>query len=266
MIRDFVVLPLARIKCAPYNPNKMTERKFQQLVEEIASEGFREPLYVALMDGEMRRKYLEADEDDRDPWYLIIGGEHRYRAAERLELPALPCVVRTDLTDDEVKVRNVRANLIKGKLDPVKFVQLYEEVAEKHGEEFATVQMGFVDARELKGLIRAVRSDLPPEVRDKFDTLQDEIKTPDDLQRIVAELLAAHGDTVPLGYAVFSYGGQTHAWIEMTAALRKQLEEITTWCYTHQRPAGDVLSALFPAKLAQALDKLEKTPPAVSFD
>jgi hypothetical protein len=122
--------------------------------------------------------------------------------------------------------------MLKGKLDPVRFTQLFDEMADKYGHELTKQMMGFVDEKAFEDLYISVRKELPKELQKQLDAAKDEIKNVDDLATILNELFSKYGDTLKHNFMVFTYGGKTHLWVLMTAKLRDKLlyevvEEIT---------------------------------------
>ena len=252
------VLPADRLIPTPWNPNAMGERHFQRLVQSIQEDGFVEPILVVKMTEELRRKYVEADKDDGGDWWLIVGGHHRWQAARVLDMPNVPAVVAADDWDeDKVKLTNAKMNMLRGKMDPVKFVALYEEMAAKHGEELVKQGMALLDEKELKNLIRAVRGNLPAQMQDKLDARADDVETPDDLARILNELFTKYGDTLKHGYMVFTYGGKTHCWVEMSPRVKTVMAKLQELSGEHELS----LAALLESVLTNAEKTVEKALP-----
>ena len=74
-------IPIDKIIPNDWNTNKMSDKEFNRLVKEIEEVGFIDyPQVVPI-------------EDEK---YVLIGGEHRHRAARVCGYTELPCVVLSD--------------------------------------------------------------------------------------------------------------------------------------------------------------------------
>lgn len=47
----------------------------------------------------------------------------------------IPAYVMDDFDEDAAKYQTVRMNLLKGKIDPVKFTKLFDQMADKYGKD-----------------------------------------------------------------------------------------------------------------------------------
>ena len=103
-VHPTTLLKAFELNPVPYNPNKMTQGKFEALKESIRAVGFVEPIVVQA-DG-----------------LNIIGGHHRLKALKEIviedgtALPEIPCIV-IDVTDIEAKKLNLKLNHLKGEPD-----------------------------------------------------------------------------------------------------------------------------------------------------
>jgi hypothetical protein len=237
-----------RLVPAPWNPNKQSERVFNNLVRNIQETGFKEAVEVVPLDdahAEMREKYLTKEQaESGDLYYLIVGGHHRWEAAKVLDMEVIPVVRKPEFDEDTVKFQNVRMNMLRGKIDAQKFTDLYDEMADKYGEELAKEQMALVDEKEFKNLYKNIRDELPEEMQKKLDEAANEIQNVDDLSRLLNELFSKHGDTLEHSYMVFDFGGKTHLWVQMDRETKKQVESIKSFCYDHKLDINLVMQAL----------------------
>jgi hypothetical protein len=246
-IRTDRLIPVA------WNPNKQNDKTFNNLVENIQLTGFDEAIEVVPLDEAheaMRQKYLTPDQAaSGELYYLIVGGHHRWEAAKVLDMEFVPVVIKHGYDEDMVKFQNVRKNMLRGKIDPVRFTQLYDEMSDKYGEELVKEQMALLDDRELKNLVIRIKDDLPPELRDKIDDARDDIKSVDDLSRILNELFSKYGDTLQHSYMVFDFGGKTHYWVQMEKPTKKGMDKLAAACYDN----GVNINAVFERVLAQGM-------------
>lgn len=194
------------------NPNMQTDLVFNSLIENIRTIGMSEPIMVApVLDGD---KIVDGE-------YKIVSGHHRYEACKILGYSEIPCIVQQNFDEDMSKFQLVRMNMLKGKLDPLKFTQLYNDMAEKYGEELTKTSMGLVDEKAFQKLYLQVREELPKEMKKKMDESKDEIKSVDDLSRTLNEMFSKYGDTLKNNFMIFKYGGKSHVWVNMDSDLKK---------------------------------------------
>lgn len=224
--KEQVKIRIEDIKLNAWNPNVQKDTTFNALVENIEEIGMVEPVMV-----------LDKDEDGK---YLMISGEHRYEACKILGYTEVPAYVMDSFDEDMAKFQTVRMNVLKGKLDPIKFTKLFDDMADKYGKELTKQMMALVDEKEFDNLYVNVRKELPKEMQDKLDSAKDEIKTVDDLSRILNEMFNKYGDTLKQNFMVFQYGGKTHVWVIMDKALKNKfvdgvLEELHAGGYDINR-------------------------------
>lgn len=209
---EVIEIPIEKIKPNKWNPNAMSTDVFNALVENIKAIGMVEPVLVV------------PDAED-EGMYVVISGEHRWDACKVLDFKTVPAIVRDSMDEDMQKFQTVRMNVLKGKMDPIKFTQLFDEMAEKYGEEMTKDLMSFVDERAFKDVYMAVKRELPKDMQDKLESSRKEIKTVDDLSRILNELFSKYGSTVDQNFMIFTYGGKVHLWVLLDAEFKELLVE-----------------------------------------
>ena len=205
--------------CMPnsWNPNVMDDDMFNMLCREISELGFIDPIQVVPLENGK---------------YLIIGGEHRWRAARAVGYDSIPAVVLTDAKwreQDLQKFVTLRLNVIRGKINPEKFAALYEELANHYSHEELQSLMGFTDEEAFNKLVGSVstalkESGLPAEITEKFDEAKQKIKTVDDLTMILNQIFAEYGDTLDRNFMWFSFGGKKHLYVICDKGLWQQVE------------------------------------------
>lgn len=221
-----------------WNPNVMDEATLNRLADEIRSIGFIDPIQVVPLE---------------DGKYMIIGGEHRWRVAKILGYKTIPCVVLSDekfKDTDLQKFITVRLNVLHGKIDPEKFVNLYNEMVDKYGDEALRELMAFTDENAWKKLVGGVRdalveSGLPEELIQRFDETTREIKTIDNLSSILNYLFSQYGDTLKNNFMVFTYGKKEHIYIACNKDVYDKIRGISLKVKENQVDINDVLSVLF---------------------
>lgn len=80
-----------------YNPNKQDEHEFELLCQSMREDGFTQPV-IATME------------------YMIIDGEHRWRAAQSLGMTEIP-VVRIAMNEIQARISTIRHNRARGTHD-----------------------------------------------------------------------------------------------------------------------------------------------------
>lgn len=129
-----------------YNPNLMDKSTFKFLVKEIRKRGMVQPILV-----------------NKD--YVIIDGEHRWRAAKEAGLKTIH-VVLIDMELTEAQVQTINMNLIKGEFDPGKFADLLTSLLSAHEKE-ALAKLINMPEKELDELMRLGELDFEIPFTDK---------------------------------------------------------------------------------------------------
>lgn len=211
--RIMVKLPIDSIELNEWNPNIQKDAVFNALVENIREIGMVEPIMVM--------------PPNEEGIHTIVSGEHRLEACKALGMNEIDAYVMDDFDEDMAKFQLVRMNVLKGSLDPVKFTKLFDDMADKYGKELTKQMMALVDEKAFDNLYVNIRKELPKELQDKLDEAKDELKSVDDLSRILNEMFSRYGDTLKNNYMVFQYGGKTHLWVMMDQKLKNKLIDET---------------------------------------
>ena len=201
--KEYRKIELSKLEPNYWNVNKMSAPEFERLVKEIGEVGFVSPVEVVPIDGPEEK-------------YQIIGGQHRYTACQALGYTAIDCIVVTDKKwqDEELrKLISVRLNVIHGRIDPEKFIILYEELEKKYGGDSLKDILGFTDNASWNKLTAGVKealadTGLPKSTIDRFDEDMKEIKTVDGLSTVLNKIFNEHGDTINYNFVSFSYGSK----------------------------------------------------------
>src|SRR5580704_3999453 len=117
------MVPVSKLTPTSSNPNQMDEKEFELLKETITENGFLDPLQVIPLESGQ---------------FAINGGEHRWKAAVDLGIKELPCeILYEDRWKDEElqEFQMVRFNVLHGKMNPEKFVNIYKKVVAKYGQD-----------------------------------------------------------------------------------------------------------------------------------
>lgn len=195
-------LPISELDENENNPNKMTKRGFNLLVDNIAQMGVTDPILVrALPTGR----------------YRIVGGHHRVEAAKVLGYTEVPCTIINDpdFDEDQEAFQLMRHNMIKGNLDQTAFVKMYEKVQSKYSDDVLAEAFGFENQSELEKMVKDTAKSLPPELRKHFKEAAKEVKTIKDLSALLNRLFNSYGDTLPYGFMFMDFGGKDSVWVRM---------------------------------------------------
>jgi len=211
--------PIDSLTPNDWNPNAMSDQEFSRLVQSIEDDGMVAPLQVVVMESGERR---------------IIGGEHRWQACKFLGYTHVGIVIptRSKWTDEDFqKFESVRLNVIHGAIDPGKFKTLYAELVERHGSEAMQELFGFTDEKAFRRLIDSVQkgmkaAGMPKRVTDAFKDAAPEVKTVEGLGQLLNTLFREYGDSVPLSFVFFDYGGKKHLRIDCSPKTWKLLSGI----------------------------------------
>lgn len=194
---EFKVLKISDLVEFEGNPNEMDEATFNRLAAELDNIGLIDPVIVVpLEDGRFR----------------IIGGHQRVAAAKALGWEEITAVVLTDerfKDEDLLKLICVRLNVLKGKINPEKFINLYNEMAEKYGEEALQQLFAVMDEEEWGRLTHSIKKTLqkagiPADLVNKLDEVR-ELKTVDDLSLVLNEIFTKYGYQLQSDFLVFNY-------------------------------------------------------------
>jgi len=223
-----IEIDVEKIEPNTWNPNKMSDDKFSELVKNIEEIDNVQRVLVVKNKGK----------------YRIVDGEHRYRALKVLGRRRIPCTVIELENEDREQFINMRMNIIKGKIDPVKFTVMFDKLSKKYGKEATKTMMSLVEEAEFERIYKEVRKDLPPELRKKLDETKDEIRTIEGLSQILNTLFSKYGTTLDYNYMWFDYGGKKNLMIQCSKALWTELEKIGKICYEEKKDINAIMEKL----------------------
>jgi uncharacterized ParB-like nuclease family protein len=116
-----VLIPIDNLVPCHWNVNEMDKTEFSALVREVRDGGFDEPCQVVPIK--------------EDPGkYLILGGEHRYKACAANGINQVPCIIKehlTDADDDTLIEWSIRRNNIRGKVNQQKYAEIEKRLSGK---------------------------------------------------------------------------------------------------------------------------------------
>lgn len=218
----------------PSNPNVMTDAQFNMLCDNIEKVGLTDPILV--------RPIPESEGK-----YRIVGGHHRWEVAKLYGIPEVPVTVITDpeFTEDEENFQMIRHNVIHGRINPEKFIKMYESLQAKYSKDIAAEMFGFADEADFEKLISRTASTLPPEMKVSFKKAAKEIKTIDDLATLLNRMFTEYGDTLSHGYMIVDYGKKKSVWLRMEGHQYKHFLAIAEDCRGANRTVDHFMAEVF---------------------
>lgn len=253
-------IPIGLLVLTHWNVNEMGKVEFDELVEEIDRGHFDEPCQVVpILSGDDKGKYL------------VLGGEHRFKACLEIKRKSVPCALKEHLDpeDEEALMEwSVKRNNIRGKINAQKFAEVEQRISKKKkiSVEMARKQM-LVRGDALKRLRKnaAVVENEDDETEKggrKKKTKSpsappppDPIKTSAERQKLLADLRALEQDvllkceTIEQGYIFFGQGGHNHLVVEETPHLYKLVEQLAAICKRDSSSINEFLTSAIAKEL-----------------
>jgi hypothetical protein len=170
--------------------------------------------------------------DLHDGTYRVVGGHHRWDVAKLLDFVTVPCTIidSDDFDDDQEKFQVVRMNVIRGKMSPKKFFDLYQSMGDKYSDEIAAELFGFAKQEEFDKLVGQMAASLPKGAQEEFKKAAAEIKTVDGLSKLLNTMFTKYGDTLPFNYMLIDFAGKESVWLRMQASEKKNLISLGSEC------------------------------------
>lgn len=239
LTREFVAIGLLHPN--PDNPNEMDEKQFNLLSDNIEQVGITDPILV------MHHPEVEGE-------YLIVGGQHRWEVAQLQGYTEVPVTLIEDpnFGEEQLAFQTVRHNIIGGKMNPAKFAKLYESLGGKYGEDAAAELFGFVDEDEFRKLLNKTQKSLPKEMQQTFKEAKKELKTLDDLAKLLNSLFSTHGDTLPQGYMFVDFGGYESVWLRQSTHDLNAFRAVAAKTKPEGRAMDDLMSKLLAHLASEA--------------
>lgn len=171
-----------------YNPNQQSLDSFELLVKSIEEDGFTLP--VVVNSGETNSALRN----------MIIDGEHRWRAAQVLEMIEVPVVFK-DMDEAEMRASTIRHNKARGHHDPLLEAQVLKEL------------VGQMDVEELKASLNLddVEMSVMLDKAESFTSADDiaQLIEGENLDELASQnLTGEHAQTVARRHAIIDSGGK----------------------------------------------------------
>jgi len=267
-----VDVPISLLEEHPDNPNEMTEGEFNMLVQNLQERGFTgNTIYCAFADPNDLEYFQQVRKQHKTDWpsiwalmaaddkkFRLVAGEHRMKGAAYLGMTEVPCTIDLDpdfdVTQQDLQV--VRDNVIKGRMSPQKFMKLYKKYEADHSKAILAEMFGFADEAYLEELIAETEKGLPPEMKKAFKEGAAEIKTVDDLAKLLNHLFSTFGSTLPHGFMFLDYGGQDSVWLRISKKTLTALHAVGDQCVHNDRTIDDIVGGLVQLIANGKADKL----------
>lgn len=202
---------IGNIEVNEWNPNKFEDFKFQELVKEVIAEGIDQPI-ICIRDKESGK-------------YIVVDGEHRFRAAKAAGLKEIPIVVKENWDKDKAKIETVRRNALRGELDKAKFTDLVNSLAGSYKIDELVRNFAMTEEEFEKGYIMS-ESDKAAIVADVNITKEKALY--EDVSYIVQKIMSDNKDNIEKGYVYFMYKGTYVLCLELDRDLKNKLVDLIT--------------------------------------
>jgi predicted Zn-dependent protease with MMP-like domain len=175
----------------------------------------------------------------------------RCEGAKYLDMEEVPVTIITDTSFDseQAEVQLLRHNMIHGSLHPEKFMELYAKYSSKYEDDLIQEMFGFADDAEFNKLIKQTEKSLPPEYKEAFKDAAKEIKTVDDLAKVLNKLFTEHGSDLEYNYMIVDFGGRESMWVRMNSSASNTFEELGDVCKEHSVTMDALIGELVEALL-----------------
>lgn len=115
--KDIVLVDINKVEPNPDQPRKnFDEDKLIELSESIKQHGIMNPPLVL----------------EKKDYYMIIGGERRWRASKLAGLKQIPVIVKKDLTDQQVAEWALIDNIQREDINPIEQAEAYQKLLSDH--------------------------------------------------------------------------------------------------------------------------------------
>lgn len=237
------LVPVALLAEHPNNSNVQSKHVFKELKESIMTGGFDEPLIIV-------------PRNDGQQGYYVVSGNHRFRAGKEVGYDQLPCIVREDWDSIESEIQLVRRNYVRGQIDRAAFTESVNRLSSEQSLAMDVImeRMGFEDADSFAEFYKQEKQ------REKrtagavaASTVQatQQVKMIDDIGIVLSAIFEKYGNTVPNSFMIFPAGGKNHIFVQITPALKKSLDAITTKCVADGLDINTVLGGLLQIAIHQ---------------
>lgn len=269
LAHEIVWLDIDDVADAWWNPNRETAEKFNALFESIQDLGFVDVIQVIPLDAQALAVFTEQSDQDRlrtfiqqGKKFLAVHGQHRLEAARLLgkeNLSQVPGVVLRPDSAEKVKALSVRLNVIRGEIDPARFTDLYQELAQTSGAQYSELwdMLGIVNKREFDSLYKEVevQNDF---LEAEFKSVQQELENVEAIRTLLHDLIRRYGKDLPYQFMSFMIGSrqkaQVHTYVKLSRKTADLLARVKEYCRQHEVDINDVLEYGWKAAMGPEQD------------
>jgi len=220
------LLAIDKVDANPWNPNVMGEVEYDALKEDMhihSANGI-----DAILVSPFHCFFPGEPISDR---FVIVDGEHRWRAAKELGWKEIRCEVQP-ITEDDAKALCYRRNRERGNIDPMKEAFLFKteidkkrkqkDIADKYGVDQTTVSRRLsllkLSGKTVKALASMPHGIITPSHLEPIATLD-----PGDQDQVVQQILTS----VKLGDTVSVHSVEHNSsWLRKQAEDKRKLAEV----------------------------------------
>ena len=217
-------------------------------MEEIREDGFDHPLNLVPFED-------HPDHTEDNPQFKIIGGEHRWKAAQVLGMARVPAVIHVDWDEVQQKLKTVRRNLLSGDLNTKKFTALVRGLGDDVDPQLMPRLFGFDDSNEFE---KYVIQDKDSKEKSFLDGLLEEARRDkyavDSLSDIISTIFAECAETIDQNYLFFTYKGAMIAVVLCDADCSKSVKRLVE----HLKETGEDVSKFMSGAINCTLDETSR--------
>ncbi|MDH5686279.1 MAG: ParB/RepB/Spo0J family partition protein [Candidatus Bathyarchaeota archaeon] len=122
-------ISVSKIEANRFNPNVMSKEEYDVLLQDMKMTGPKHAVAISPISVSPRGTFYN-DPNAELGTYVIIDGEHRWRAAKELGWETIPCDIHM-LGEDLGKVMSYRRNRERGNIDPLKEAALFKSEVDR---------------------------------------------------------------------------------------------------------------------------------------
>ena len=243
-----VSIATTKLVLCDWNCNVMSDVAFANLTHIMGDEGFDESLHVVPMDG-------------KPGFYLVVGGEHRYKAAKANGLQELPCYILEHLvgkSEAELQMWSVRRNQIKGKIDKAKYAKIEQNICRQMDLQAKVARKRMLVRESMAAKSKAEYSKTSSSSgggaetdgeRDKRKTIADRTRLLANAKTFQQECLVDSADTVEHGYLYVGQNGKSHLIVDASKKLHGFISAMVRVCKNDSARIDDFLAAAIQREL-----------------
>lgn len=246
-VSEIVRLSVDDIDLWAGNPNEEDQETFNMLVQDIREENTK--------PDEMDQPLIVIKNEEKSGRYIVMSGNHRYKAVRLLGAQTVKCVVKE--WDEKTAVeRSIRRNMISGKLNQAKFTKLVNDHVRKHKLEVSELprRFGFTKQADFFKNYRTEKDKALKEAeKEAKGKSKEELKPVENLQFLINKMFREYGDTLDQRYMFFMFGNKLHLMAMIDEEVDVMLGKITQHCFDNKVDISSILKKV----MSKGMEMLE---------